>query len=256
MTAVSGWSRSCRMTSKPSPSGNPRSTSTTSAGAVRTASTAVATRCTSKPAWVRTVTSPRATRSSSSTTVIRITVHSTDSPGHSPVSDFLEISLTQRPRIPPKNGPRHDDPTPDEEVSRMRTNRRPAAAVRLLAGLATVSLAAAGCAEDGGDTAGGSGGGDAAGYPDQNITFVVPFSAGGPTDTVTRLIAEPMSEELGVQIVVQNVEGAGGTVGAGEVANAESDGYTVLMHHIGMSTAPALYQDLGFDPLEDFEMIG
>ena len=84
----------------------------------------------------------------------------------------------------------------------------------------------------------------AEGYPDGEITFVVPFSAGGPTDTVTRLIAEPMSEELGQQIVVQNVEGAGGTVAAGEVAAANPDGYTVLMHHIGMSTAPSLYPDL------------
>jgi len=94
------------------------------------------------------------------------------------------------------------------------------------------------------------------GYPDQEITFVVPFSAGGPTDTVTRLIAEPMAEELGVEIIIQNVEGAGGTVAAEEVANDEPDGYTVLMHHIGMSTAPALYPDLAYDPLEDFEMIG
>jgi tripartite-type tricarboxylate transporter receptor subunit TctC len=100
---------------------------------------------------------------------------------------------------------------------------------------------------------GGSGGGD---YPEREITIVVPFSAGGPTDTVTRLIAEPMSEALGEQIVVQNVEGAGGTVAAGQVANAESDGYTVLMHHIGMSTAPTLYPDLSYDPLEDFEPIG
>ena len=71
-------------------------------------------------------------------------------------------------------------------------------------------------------------------YPDRAITFVVPFSAGGPTDTVTRLIAEPMSKTLGQQIVVQNVTGAGGTLAAGEVAAAEADGYTVLMHHIGM----------------------
>jgi tripartite-type tricarboxylate transporter receptor subunit TctC len=141
----------------------------------------------------------------------------------------------------------------------MSTIRRPAGTVRLFAVLAAASLAVTACGDgDGGPTAGGGGGGggDAADYPDQNITFVVPFSAGGPTDTVTRLIAEPMSEELGQQIVVQNVEGAGGTVASGEVANAEPDGYTVLMHHIGMSTAPALYQDLGFDPLEDFEMIG
>jgi tripartite-type tricarboxylate transporter receptor subunit TctC len=85
---------------------------------------------------------------------------------------------------------------------------------------------------------------------------VVPFSAGGPTDTVTRLIAEPMSEELGGTIVVQNVEGAGGTIAAGEVAAAQPDGYTVLMHHIGMSTAPSLYADLPYAPLEDFKTIG
>jgi tripartite-type tricarboxylate transporter receptor subunit TctC len=93
-------------------------------------------------------------------------------------------------------------------------------------------------------------------YPDQEITIVVPFAAGGPTDLVTRLIAEPMAAELDGEIVVQNVEGAGGTVAAGQVASAEPDGYTVLMHHIGMSTAPTLYSDLAYDPLEDFEMIG
>jgi tripartite-type tricarboxylate transporter receptor subunit TctC len=93
-------------------------------------------------------------------------------------------------------------------------------------------------------------------YPTGPITVVVPFSEGGPTDTVTRLVAEPMGEALGQQIVVQNVEGAGGTVAAGEVANAEPDGYTVLMHHIGMSTAPTLYADLPYDPLTDFKTIG
>jgi len=93
-------------------------------------------------------------------------------------------------------------------------------------------------------------------YPSRPITFVVPFSAGGPTDTVTRLIADSMSKTLGQQIVVQNVTGAGGTLGAGEVAAAEPDGYTVLMHHIGMSTAPSLYKELPYKPLEDFEMIG
>jgi tripartite-type tricarboxylate transporter receptor subunit TctC len=93
-------------------------------------------------------------------------------------------------------------------------------------------------------------------YPSRPITFVVPFTAGGPTDTVTRLVAEPMSKVLGQQIVVQNVTGAGGTLGAGEVAAAEPDGYTVLMHHIGMSTAPSLYADLPYNPLEDFEHVG
>ncbi|NPD03527.1 tripartite tricarboxylate transporter substrate binding protein BugD [Nocardioides sp. zg-1308] len=102
------------------------------------------------------------------------------------------------------------------------------------------------------------GGGDAdpAAYPESEITFVVPFSAGGPTDTVTRLIAEPMAEELGQQIVVKNVEGAGGTVAAGQVAGEDGDGYQVLIHHIGMSTAPALYPDLDFSPLEDFKTVG
>jgi tripartite-type tricarboxylate transporter receptor subunit TctC len=65
-----------------------------------------------------------------------------------------------------------------------------------------------------------------------------------------------MSAKLGQQIVVRNVEGAGGTVAAGQVANADGDGYTVLMHHIGMSTAPALYPKLAYKPLEDFKTVG
>jgi tripartite-type tricarboxylate transporter receptor subunit TctC len=127
-------------------------------------------------------------------------------------------------------------------------------AVRPLVLLVAAALVVAGCGGDG--DGGTSAGGDAGGYPDRNITMVVPFSAGGPTDTVTRLIADPMSKKLGVQIVVQNVEGAGGTVAAGEVSQAKPDGYTVLMHHIGMSTAPALYADLPYKPLEDFKTIG
>jgi len=126
--------------------------------------------------------------------------------------------------------------------------------------LAATALVLGACTggSDSSPGAGGSadGGGDAGGYPDGPITFVVPFSAGGPTDTVTRLIAEPMAAELGVEIVVQNVEGAGGTVAAEQVANAEPDGYTVLMHHIGMSTAPTLYPDLPYAPTDDFEPIG
>ena len=125
--------------------------------------------------------------------------------------------------------------------------RRRSLAAALLAG-AVVALSACG--------SGGGGGGNAENYPDPPITIVVPFAAGGPTDTVTRLIAEPMSKELGQQIVVQNVAGAGGTLAAGEVAAAEPDGYTVLMHHIGMSTAPSLYPDLAYNPLEDFKTIG
>jgi tripartite-type tricarboxylate transporter receptor subunit TctC len=135
---------------------------------------------------------------------------------------------------------------------------------RLGASIAAVALILAACqGGDGGGTpgAGGSPGadgdaGDAGNYPESAITLVVPFAEGGPTDTVTRLIQDPMAAALGGEIVVQNVEGAGGTVAAEQVANAEPDGYTVLMHHIGMSTAPTLYPDLAYDPLEDFEMIG
>ncbi len=127
-----------------------------------------------------------------------------------------------------------------------------------LAIVAALGIALAACTGGGGDASGSApaDGGDAGGYPEDQITFIVPFSAGGPTDTVTRLVAEPMAAELGVEIVVQNVEGAGGTVAAEQVANEEPDGYTVLMHHIGMSTAPTLYPDLPYDPVEGFEPIG
>ena len=93
-------------------------------------------------------------------------------------------------------------------------------------------------------------------YPSKPITVVVPFAAGGPTDTVARLVAEVMSQDLGQQVVVQNVGGAGGTLGAGQVATAANDGYTLLLHHIGMSTAPTLYRSLPYDPTKDFATIG
>jgi tripartite-type tricarboxylate transporter receptor subunit TctC len=93
-------------------------------------------------------------------------------------------------------------------------------------------------------------------YPDRTITIVVPFSAGGPTDTVTRLIGEAMSKDLGQQIIVENVGGAGGTLGAARVAKADPDGYTLLVYHIGMATSATLYRKLPFNPLEDFEYIG
>lgn len=93
-------------------------------------------------------------------------------------------------------------------------------------------------------------------YPTKPVTVVVPFSAGGPTDTVARLVADVMSRDLGQQVVVQNVGGAGGTLGAGQVATAPNDGYTLLLHHIGMSTAPTLYRSLPFSPETDFAPIG
>jgi tripartite-type tricarboxylate transporter receptor subunit TctC len=93
-------------------------------------------------------------------------------------------------------------------------------------------------------------------YPDRSITMVVPFSAGGPTDTVARLVAESMSKDLGQQIVVENVGGAGGSLGAGRVAQADPDGYTVLLHHIGMATSATLYRKLAYDTLNAFEYVG
>ncbi|MCY7365517.1 MAG: hypothetical protein LH469_09460 [Frankiaceae bacterium] len=146
-----------------------------------------------------------------------------------------------------------------EASGRPRPARRSLSRYRAASALAAAAFALAACGggTDGGtDTAADGGEDAAAGYPEQDITFVVPFSAGGPTDTVTRLIAEPMAAELGASIIVQNVEGAGGTIAAGQVAGAEADGYTVLMHHIGMSTAPALYANLPYEPLEDFKPVG
>lgn len=94
-------------------------------------------------------------------------------------------------------------------------------------------------------------------YPEgKPITAVVPFSAGGPTDKVAREIAHLMSKQLGTQVVIENTAGAGGTIGARKVVQARNDGYTVLIHHIGMATAVGLYRKLGFDPLADLEMIG
>ncbi len=93
-------------------------------------------------------------------------------------------------------------------------------------------------------------------YPERNITMVVPFSAGGPTDTVARLVAESMSKDLGQQIIVENVGGAGGTLGAGRVASADPDGYTILLHHIGMATSATLYRKLAYDTTSAFEYVG
>ncbi len=94
-------------------------------------------------------------------------------------------------------------------------------------------------------------------YPEKPITIVVPFAAGGPTDKVARDLAEALRKPLGGQsVIVENVGGAGGTLGAAKVAKAAGDGYTLLLHHIGISTAPALYRKLSYDTLGDFEYLG
>ncbi len=93
-------------------------------------------------------------------------------------------------------------------------------------------------------------------YPDKPITLIVPFAAGGPTDVVARMMAIPMGKSLGQSVLVENVNGAGGTIASNRVARAAPNGYTIYLHHMGMATAPALYKKLPFDPLKDFEYIG
>jgi tripartite-type tricarboxylate transporter receptor subunit TctC len=93
-------------------------------------------------------------------------------------------------------------------------------------------------------------------FPTKPITMIVPFSAGGPTDTVARTIGVAMQAALKQTVIVENVGGAGGTIGVSRVARAAPDGYTILLYHIGMSTVPALYRKLTFDPLKDFAYIG
>ena len=97
----------------------------------------------------------------------------------------------------------------------------------------------------------------AQGYPSKPISIVVPFAAGGPTDRVARDLAEAMRKSLdGVSIVIDNVAGAGGAIGAAKVARAAPDGYTLFVHHIGMATMPALLRNMQFKVESDFEYLG
>ena len=102
-------------------------------------------------------------------------------------------------------------------------------------------------------------GAQAADFPikDKPITIVVPFTAGGPTDRVARDLAEAMRKPLGgATIVVDNAAGAGGSIGANKVAKASADGYTLLLHHIGMATMPTLVRNIPFKVESDFEYLG
>ena len=101
-------------------------------------------------------------------------------------------------------------------------------------------------------------GAHAADFPikDKVVSIVVPFAAGGPTDRVARDLAEALRKPLGATVVVDNAAGAGGTIGANKVAKAQPDGHTVLLHHIGMSTQPALYRNLPYKTMDDFEFLG
>ena len=93
-------------------------------------------------------------------------------------------------------------------------------------------------------------------YPTKLITMIVPFAAGGPTDTVARTVAALMSRSLGQTVVVENVGGAGGNIGIEKVAKAAPDGYTILLMHIGISTSASLYRNLRYNAVTDLEPIG
>ena len=115
-----------------------------------------------------------------------------------------------------------------------------------------VHAAAAACALAAGGTSTGA---LAAAWPEKPVVLVVPYSAGGPTDVVARLLAIPMGQVLGQSVLVENTVGAGGTIAPNRVAKAKADGYTILIHHMGMATAPALYKKLPYDPLKDYAPI-
>src|ERR687894_2080237 len=100
-------------------------------------------------------------------------------------------------------------------------------------------------------------GAQAQGYPTRPITMIVPFAAGGPSDVIARIVSDDMSRTLGQQIVVENVAGAGGTTGITRASQAQADGYTIMMGHMGThGAAPALYPNLKYDPTKDFAPIG
>src|SRR6188508_687797 len=93
-------------------------------------------------------------------------------------------------------------------------------------------------------------------YPTRPITMVVPFAAGGPTDVLARILGQHMSQTLGQQIVVENITGGGGSIGAARVAKAAPDGYTMVMGNLGThAAAVGLYKNLSYDPRVDFEPV-
>ena len=94
------------------------------------------------------------------------------------------------------------------------------------------------------------------GFPNRTVTVLVPFAAGGPTDAITRLVAEGMSRDLGQTVVVENATGAGGTIAATRLAQAKPDGHTLMMHHIGLTAAATLYRKLPFSVTESFAPLG
>lgn len=113
---------------------------------------------------------------------------------------------------------------------------------KLLPALALLLLAAGASAQDA--------------YPSKPVTLVMPYAVGGGADLMARALADSMRKSLGQPVSVLNVVGAGSIVGSRQVAHSQPDGYTLLMNHIGLSTAPALFKNLGFDPTKDLQPIG
>jgi tripartite-type tricarboxylate transporter receptor subunit TctC len=124
---------------------------------------------------------------------------------------------------------------------RETTLKSPSHRIARIASLALLLFATAACAQE---------------YPVKPVTMIIPFAAGGPTDVVGRALAKAMSRASRGQFNVENTAGAGGTYGATRAAKSAPDGYTLLLHHMGQATAPALYPKLGYDPVADFEPIG
>jgi tripartite-type tricarboxylate transporter receptor subunit TctC len=93
-------------------------------------------------------------------------------------------------------------------------------------------------------------------YPNKPITLIVPYAAGGPSDAIARMVARVMADNLGQQIVIENVAGAGGTAGAARVAKSAPDGYTLLVHHLALAAGASLYSNPGYDTLTAFEPVG
>ena len=94
-------------------------------------------------------------------------------------------------------------------------------------------------------------------YPSKPVRMIVPFTPGGSTDVIARVIAQKISESMGVQVVIDNRAGAGGNIGVEMAAKSPPDGYTLVMGHIGtMAVNPTLYKRLPYDPLRDFAPVG
>ncbi len=95
----------------------------------------------------------------------------------------------------------------------------------------------------------------AAAYPDRNVTVVVPYPAGGPTDQLARVLAEKLQKKFGQNFIVENVTGGSTIIASNKVAKAEPDGYTLLLHNLQISANPTLFKTLPFDTVKDFNTV-